>query len=61
MLDPVGLQSLTQSRFVGQRVATVATPKVQAKRRLLLVDDSLSVRKVLSKKLSRLGFDNSNC
>ncbi len=56
MLDPVGLQSLTQSRFIGQ-VATVATPKVQVKRRLLLVDDSLSVRKVLSKKLSRLGFD----
>ena len=57
MLDPAGLQSLAKSRFVGQRLTTVATHQVQTKRRLLLVDDSLSVRKVLSKKLTRLGFD----
>ncbi len=57
MLDPIGLQSLAKARFVGRRLTTVAAPKVQTKRRLLLVDDSLSVRKVLSKKLTRLGFD----
>ena len=57
MLDPTGLQNLTQLKLVGQKATTIAAPQVQTKRRLLLVDDSLSVRKVLSKKLSRLGFD----
>lgn len=57
LLNATGLQSLTQATRIEHKTITPEKPKTQTKQRLLLVDDSLSVRKVLSKKLGRLGFD----
>ena len=54
--EPQGLARLAKS---GKRVSVAATQESSARQHLLVVDDSLSVRKVLSTMLRRAGFDIS--
>ena len=54
--EPQGLMRLARS---GQRVSAAPAEEAAAAQHLLVVDDSLSVRKVLSTMLRRAGFDIS--
>jgi chemosensory pili system protein ChpA (sensor histidine kinase/response regulator) len=59
LLDPAGLVKLAQqgTRSEVSYRPVVATTTAQQTLRLLLVDDSVSVRKVVSKMLHRAGYD----
>ncbi|MEM7479720.1 MAG: Hpt domain-containing protein [Acidobacteriota bacterium] len=58
LLDPVGLWNLS-SQGLATSVSPVEEAAVPSAPRILLVDDSLSVRKILGRRLSRMGFDLS--
>ena len=57
VLDPAGLLRLSQGKESPFVSAQGPTRVRETKRRLLLVDDSISVRRVVGKMLTRAGFD----
>ena len=56
MLDPAGLSRLADVEHSAQTARLTPTAAPQ-KRRLLLADDSISVRRVISKMLARAGYE----
>ena len=57
VLDPAGLLRLSQGAANPLASAQAPAQVRETKRRLLLVDDSISVRRVVGKMLTRAGFD----